>query len=391
MKKILLLGAMLIGSLCAMAQPYYVAGSADVDTNGMFCNGQNWNPGAEINQLDANNSITFTGVAAGTYEFKVTTGTWQSENWGGAFVDEASVAAGVINTGDNVKFTLPEAGDITIKFDRNTPAINVTSSVGFGELIIKTYTLLGDPLIFGSNFAPADENNDMEEDGDVYTKTYEGVGLDSGIYKYKVVGNHAYSAYEFPGSGVDAVLMIEEPAYYDITFTFDPAADDENKLTYEATWVGEYTPEPVIAQLFIKGDFDEWGAGLELTTTDGDYYVYEGELTLSGGFKIADATWTKYNYGGGYTIVPGVEQVIDNSSQDNLTVEGSIAVSKVEFTISTATLLITGSVATAVEDAIANDEVVAAFDLTGKPVAADAKGVVILQYASGKAAKTVNY
>ena len=86
-----------------------------------------------------------------------------------------------------------------------------------------------------------------------------------------------------------------------------------------------------------------------------------------------------------------VEQVIDNSSQDNLTVEGSIAVSKVEFTISTATLLITGSVATAVEDAIANDEVVAAFDLTGKPVAADAKGVVILQYASGKAAKTVNY
>jgi hypothetical protein len=214
--------------------------------------------------------------------------------------------------------------------------------------------------------------------------------LDSGFYKYKVVGNHSYSAYEFPGSNDDAQLFIEEPGYYDITFTFNPAADDENKLSYEPVWVGEYTPEPVIAQLYIKGDFD-WTTGLELTTTDGDYYVYESEFTLSGQFKIADADWSKYNFGGGYTIVPGVEQVLDNGSQDNLNVEGSIVVSKIEFTISTGTLLITGSVATAVEDAIANDEVVAAFDLTGKPVAADAKGVVILQYASGKAAKTVNY
>ena len=45
---------------------------------------------------------------------------------------------------------------------------------------------------------------------------------------------------------------------------------------------------------------------------------------------------------------------------------------------------------TAVEDAVADDAVVAAYDLTGKAVAADAKGIVILQYASGKAAKVVN-
>ena len=49
------------------------------------------------------------------------------------------------------------------------------------------------------------------------------------------------------------------------------------------------------------------------------------------------------------------------------------------------------SSSTGVEDTVAEDVVVAAFDLTGKPVAADAQGIVILQYASGKAEKVVNY
>lgn len=49
------------------------------------------------------------------------------------------------------------------------------------------------------------------------------------------------------------------------------------------------------------------------------------------------------------------------------------------------------STSTGIEDIAADDEVVAAFDITGKPVAADAKGIVILQYKSGKAAKVINY
>jgi hypothetical protein len=51
----------------------------------------------------------------------------------------------------------------------------------------------------------------------------------------------------------------------------------------------------------------------------------------------------------------------------------------------------TPSTSTGIEDIAADDEVVAAFDITGKPVAADAKGIVILQYKSGKAAKVINY
>lgn len=45
---------------------------------------------------------------------------------------------------------------------------------------------------------------------------------------------------------------------------------------------------------------------------------------------------------------------------------------------------------TDLEDVDAEDVVVAAYDLIGRPVAADAPGYVILQYASGKAAKVYN-
>lgn len=53
-------------------------------------------------------------------------------------------------------------------------------------------------------------------------------------------------------------------------------------------------------------------------------------------------------------------------------------------------LTVTPATATDLEDVDAEDAIIAAYDITGKPVAADAKGIVILQYASGKAAKVFN-
>ena len=50
----------------------------------------------------------------------------------------------------------------------------------------------------------------------------------------------------------------------------------------------------------------------------------------------------------------------------------------------------TPATSTDLEDVDAEDAVVAAFDLLGRPVAADAAGYVILQYASGKSAKVFN-
>ena len=54
---------------------WYVAGTENL------CNGEGWNAGAEINKMTYNEEtglyeITFEQVAAGSFEFKVTNGTW---------------------------------------------------------------------------------------------------------------------------------------------------------------------------------------------------------------------------------------------------------------------------------------------------------------------------
>lgn len=62
----------------------------------------------------------------------------------------------------------------------------------------------------------------------------------------------------------------------------------------------------------------------------------------------------------------------------------------ISFDPETLIMTVTPATATDLEETDAEDAVVAAFDITGKPVAADAAGIVILQYASGKAVKVIN-
>ncbi len=101
--------------------------------------------------------------------------------------------------------------------------------------------------------------------------------------------------------------------------------------------------EPAYTAVFICGEFNEWGENYELTTTDGDYYVLEATFDLTGEFKIASSDWSTINYGGSYTISAGTEQILTKGSNDNMIADGTIAVAKVEFTVSTGTLLITAA------------------------------------------------
>lgn len=287
MKKILLLGTMLIGSLCMNAQTVLIAGNGGEDATGTWLGGKNWDTNVTDNpNIMTDGSITL-DAPAGTWVFKVVSVDAEGvASWFGTeALDTENSSEGVGGSG-NIQVTLATAGQITIAFDGSL--VTVTGS--FGELTIDVYTLVGDATIFGTQDDPSNTANDMidNEDG-TYTKVYENVPLFVGEYKFKVVGNHSYGVYEFPGAFMDKTIVnLDADGLFNITITFDTneADDSEYKLYAELEYVGELT---------------------------------------------------------------------------------------------------------AVEDAIANDEVVAAFDLTGKPVAADAKGVVILQYASGKAAKTVNY
>ena len=102
-------------------------------------------------------------------------------------------------------------------------------------------------------------------------------------------------------------------------------------------------------QLFLVGGVTGWGhlANYELTTTDGNYYVATypsgSEIELSGDFKLSDPTWGVYNYGGGLQIEAGKSYTLIKNSSTNLNAVGKIKISKIEFTVSTATLKITGT------------------------------------------------
>ena len=101
-------------------------------------------------------------------------------------------------------------------------------------------------------------------------------------------------------------------------------------------------------QLFLVGGFSGWGFSPEneLSTTDGDYYVATyptgSEIELSGDFKLADPTWNILNYGGNLQIEAGKSYTLVKVG-GNLSAVGKIKISKIEFTVSTATLKITGA------------------------------------------------
>ena len=168
-----------------------------------------------------------------------------------------------------------------------------------------------------------------------------------------------------------------------------------------AQWKATQDPSVINTDpIYLRGSIggEDWPALDEfaLQTTDGENYVltFAEPTALTGTFKIADATWGSMNFGGEAegVVVNANEAVVLKKGGDSkdLTFAEGIMATKVEFTKSTATLLITAAATTAIDEVDAEDAVVAAFDITGKPVAADAAGIVILQYASGKAVKVFN-
>ena len=103
---------------------YYIAGAlienGTAVSGGEWCCGLKWDPaGCAL----TNNTVTYAGLAAGEYKFKVTDGTW-SKNWGYSALTSTS---GLTNDTDgNVVVTLSKASDVTITFNPITEKITVT-------------------------------------------------------------------------------------------------------------------------------------------------------------------------------------------------------------------------------------------------------------------------
>lgn len=172
--------------------------------------------------------------AAGTYSFRFLSqqGVWD-QNMGYKQLNKSCSSSGVEagNNDNNIKVTLPVAGDVTVKIENSKVCVTGT----FGELVITNYTIAGDSAMMGENWNEKSTANEMTYDpvNQEWTLTKSRVTLAAGKYEYKVVGNHDWQAFSYPSANEE--LIIDEPDVYDIVFTWSDATETLNAEAEVAT------------------------------------------------------------------------------------------------------------------------------------------------------------
>lgn len=183
MKKFVLAMITCCFAISAIAQSYYVAGNGKSDKNGSFCDGYDWTTDVSL-MSGTPASITFANVAAGSYKFKVTNGTWNDPVWGFASYNGGdSKITG--DSEDNVMFTLTSTSDVTITF--NGENITAVTFAGGGITPGGTYYVAGNGGSdsngsFCNGFDWSTDTSPMS--GTPATITFTNVG--AGTYKFKV-------------------------------------------------------------------------------------------------------------------------------------------------------------------------------------------------------------
>ena len=330
---------------------FNVLGNGSSDKTGVWCGGLEWTVG-EANAMndedkDGIYEITFNNVPAGTWAFKVNVNANGSYNmFGGSNLDTENSSTGytIEERFGNITFTLNNPADITIKYDTSTSKIILTTPSGsFGKVEIEHFHItigMEDTCLDEYEFTAAN-NYKLTFDEEIEVDPEYGYGYIS----YRIIGDCNYATYEKYFS-----TEVEESGKYIVTVQFN--GDYENP-DFVVTAVKQSsdepvpTPDPVVTEMYLMGNVTLWDPQDEykLTSTDGDYFVATytagNEVEISGNFKVATADWLTLDFGGNYIVEAGKEyQLVELGG--NLTASGKIMASKIEFTLSTATLKITG-------------------------------------------------
>ena len=221
---------MLSGNWPAIEMVYTVVGVQNVF-------GSSWDPTDENNNMvkgaDGVYTWSKTGVTLyGNFEFKVVGNhDWSIYEWP---IGMNNWVANVAEEGvyDIVITFNPDAPDA----DRITCTLTKTGDV---DPIEHTYTVAGAPSsLFGSTWDPSNESNDMVKGADgKYTWKYEGYVATGAVeVEFKVVKDHSWDNGSFPASNYATLIGSEgyPTTVYIVTITFDPNADDENKIQFSA-------------------------------------------------------------------------------------------------------------------------------------------------------------
>lgn len=232
---------------------YYVAGE-----EALCGDGKNWDPAGSLMEKNADGtySITFTGIAAGTYEFKVTDGTWDN-SWnldgnantaGNAWVDVDEDDSTVVITFDGERVSV-EVNPVAE--DPEDPEDPATEEPGDGFVLTGTSVTMKDGGIRINVYNPwgGDDTHAVESmapiDGAVKVEvTVKVTGLEaSGLGNFKMwlnggsnVDGNAVSYWESDGSKKDGcqstVVEVSEDGEYTVVLTSEVAwaAGDNNFL-----------------------------------------------------------------------------------------------------------------------------------------------------------------
>ena len=270
-------------------EAYYVAGSAGL------C-GVEWDPGAAANKMtkgsDGIYTITYTGVAAGNYEFKVTDGTWDN-SWGP-------------NGGNaNYKLAVPEADTtVEILFNSETKQIEVILNDIHTEPT-SSETIEGAYFVAGTmnSWNAKDGAFAMTEADGIYTITFVVAAGDHGLKVTNGTWDQSWG-----GDGPDGNYVFSTTAEGNVTVTFDGT-------TVSVT--GDYIVEKEKTELVINSIHAVGAAGLcgadwdptanEMTGIDGIYTItFENVEAGTYEFKFAaNGTWD-LNWASGIAMESGV-------------------------------------------------------------------------------------
>ena len=264
---------------------YFVAGQA------ALC-GVDWNPSAEANKMsdadkDGVYTLTYTGVAAGNYEFKVTNGTWD-QSWGQA------------NSTANYKLAVTEADTtVEISFDSKNGLISVVLN---GEVPTAPST---QPTVPGEvAYYVAGSFNGWTNPDPSYLMTANGDGTYSlsidvaaGTVELKVTNGTWDDGCNWGDNGGNVVKNAETAGT--IVVTFDPAS---GTVTVTGDCLGE-VEEPEKTELVINSVHLVGAPGLtgaewdptanEMALVEG-FYVITFENVAAGTYEFkyaANGTW----------------------------------------------------------------------------------------------------
>lgn len=343
----------------AALPPYFITGEKLVGS---------WEANAMVME---NGSITFTNLAAGSYDFKITRGTW-TENWGFESLGNVSGATASGGDSDNVRMTFFVISDVTISFDGEhinitaTPAAETTIStsmfVNFSSLESETGDITSNVnfsniYIVGSDNKPwrVIENSQVFDCATTFTKRLNSGGkasADGRFLSFTVAGACTIEFYAMSNGKDVRTFNITKDSFSSTALT-TLSVDGNNGLetvSYSYTGTEPATlfvipqasinfygmsiifndEHPARQKYYITGEgetFGNWNEkAIELTDCS---YTFNELPAGTYSFKITDGTWANSWGGSEVTSVEGATMSIgdDNNAVFTIDVKSDVTIS----------------------------------------------------------------